>query len=1071
IEKAKNLYSLFQMKKVLGNCNYVCESMVETITTHERQLKEFKSFIKKYYSTKYHEIFRAENTKVVNYAHYINQTKYNGGKKVLGLELPSTEKRTKDNFYKYIKGILNTKIENETQEYLALRNEFLELIENDNFLPKPRSKNNSVLPNKLYEKELMQILKVNEQKYEFLKEIDAEFGITTSQKICQILTFRVPYFVGPITDKTNKNAWAIKLSNQALKPWNIEQIIDYSQAEEEFIKRMVKKCTYMPKYNAMPKKSLLYSEFCVLNELNNLTINGNLITIKEKQFIYDYGFKKHKKVTLSILRQLLISNGFYTETDLAKDSFGGIDKGFANSLSTYVSLCEKFGQEFVNEHKQYFEKVIFYSTISSDKDRFVKKLKKEFTIFTDDQIKFLKSITCTDWGRISKEFLTTTFIDKSTGELTSVIQELYNKNYNLQQIINSQNYTLEERLQQDTTADLETLTYEAVEELYCSPAVKRGVWQAVKIIKEIVATMGKMPSKIFVEVTRSDEQKGDAGRKKSRKDTLTEIYAECLKDSSKELTKELNQLIDQLNNKNDANLRSEMLYLYFLQQGKCMYTGEPIAIADLFNNNVYDVDHIVPQSVLKDDSIDNKVLVKKQTNLEKSDRYPLPSNWIAKQKDFWAMLNKYKFISDKKYQKLIRRTELSSQELGDFIARQLVETNQSCKAVIEFLKAVLDNPRDVVYSKAGRVSDFRHKYDILKCRDVNDYHHAKDAYLNVVVGNVLFNRFTNNPRHFYADKSKNKNAGLTKHVLKLFDTTVKEFFGDKVVWDKQVHLPIVKETCLKNDCLISYMSYCNYNTAFYKETIHKSLLHNKKSEAKISLKGEDNALSNFEKYGGFTDYNSAYFMVVKSDKRGKIITTIETVTAYLYKKYNGDSNKILQHIAKEQGLVNAQIVLDRINIKSTIKIGKGEYLLAGKSSDVYILHNFNEWKTSKEINDYVRIIAKYNDFVKNKKDKLLTILDDQIIISDKSERGTTQLILSKEKNLWLYNCIIQQLQKEMYDFSSFLIILEYLTKNKELFYGLEIKAQVSLLTSLIKKLSIGASTVNLSQINGKPTVG
>ena len=100
-------------------------------------------------------------------------------------------------------------------------------------------------------------------------------------------------------------------------------------------------------------------------------------------------------------------------------------------------------------------------------------------------------------------------------------------------------------------------------------------------------------------------------------------------------------------------------------------------------------------------------------------------------------------------------------------------------------------------------------------------------------------------------------------------------------------------------------------------------------------------------------------------------------------------------------MVNAQIVLDRINIKSTIKIGKGEYLLAGKSSDRYVLHNFNEWKTSKEINDYVRIIAKYNDFVKNKKDKLLTILDDQIIVSDKSERGTTQLILNKDKNLCL----------------------------------------------------------------------
>lgn len=49
---------------------------------------------------------------------------------------------------------------------------------------------------------------------------------------------------------------------------------------------------------------------------------------------------------------------------------------------------------------------------------------------------------------------------------------------------------------------------------------------------------------------------------------------------------------------------------------------------------------------------------------------------------------------------------------------------------------------EIVYVKAGMVSEFRQDFDLLKCRTVNDLHHAKDAYLNIVVGNVYHERFT-----------------------------------------------------------------------------------------------------------------------------------------------------------------------------------------------------------------------------------------------------------------------------------------------------------------------------------------
>ena len=57
---------------------------------------------------------------------------------------------------------------------------------------------------------------------------------------------------------------------------------------------------------------------------------------------------------------------------------------------------------------------------------------------------------------------------------------------------------------------------------------------------------------------------------------------------------------------------------------------------------------------------------------------------------------------------------------------QLVETRQSTKAVAVLLKEMFPET-EIVYVKAGIVSEFRQQYDMVKCREVNDFHHAKDA--------------------------------------------------------------------------------------------------------------------------------------------------------------------------------------------------------------------------------------------------------------------------------------------------------------------------------------------------------
>lgn len=69
-----------------------------------------------------------------------------------------------------------------------------------------------------------------------------------------------------------------------------------------------------------------------------------------------------------------------------------------------------------------------------------------------------------------------------------------------------------------------------------------------------------------------------------------------------------------------------------------MYTGEVISLDDLWDNNQYDIDHIYPQSKTMDDSLNNRVLVKKTANADKSDSYPIGEDIRQKMKPFWTML-------------------------------------------------------------------------------------------------------------------------------------------------------------------------------------------------------------------------------------------------------------------------------------------------------------------------------------------------------------------------------------------------------------------------------------------------
>ena len=169
--------------------------------------------------------------------------------------------------------------------------------------------------------------------------------------------------------------------------------------------------------------------------------------------------------------------------------------------------------------------------------------------------------------------------------------------------------------------------------------------------------------------------------------------------------------------------------------------------------------------------------MKKQYNAHKSDAYPLEASIRVGRKELWKQLRDGNFISEEKHSRLIRTREFDDAEKAAFISRQIVETRQGTKLITTLLENA-SKETEIVYVKAGNVSQFRQKYDLIKNRLINDFHHANDAYLNVVVGNTYYVKFTKNPivLKIYLTDIKYKLKMCRPYILHLATVTSPIFF-------------------------------------------------------------------------------------------------------------------------------------------------------------------------------------------------------------------------------------------------------------------------------------------------------
>ena len=1024
---------------ILGEGNdSISSSMINRYNNHHEDLKMLKEVLlprtsidfKRMFDTDYVEKDESGKRKTFknSYGNYIHikrdKSRFND------------KTCSKEDFYSFCKDVLSRVDDN--GEKGEIKAKILQKIELGIFMPKINDVTNGVIPYQIHLNELEKIIDNQSKYYTSLKE--------NKDKIISLLTFRRPYYVGPLKGKFS---WIGQQINQTIYPWNFSGLVNEDEAQQKFIEKLVEVDEYT-NTSKLPLQSITYQKYIVLNELNNIRLNNKPLPVEIKQGIYnelvlEKSQVKNKEIVFYV-------NNKWLKCAISDFKFAGETK-LLGSMKTYRDFINIFDKNFVESNVELCDEAVKYLTIFTDVKSKKRMLKKLFASkITNEQLEKLSKKSYSGWGKFSYEHLTDKYDESEQAK--SILTLLYETDRNYNSIIFEESYGFKSKFIKQINK-VEKFNYDSlISDLYSSPAVKKVTWQAVKLVKEIVKIIGNEPEFIFIESTRKEELKK---RKDSRYKVLDELYTSVKNDTQYYNNEFKKQLIDL---ENEKRLDDERVYLYLRQMGRCMYTEQTL---DINNLEMYEVDHIVPRCFIKDDSLDNKVLVIKEANQRKGG-FTLSKDIIEKRYNFWNFLLKNKFISSKKFKNLTK-TEWNESDVKGFINRQLTETSQINKTVENTLKSVLEKT-EVYPIKSALVTQLRKMHtemnptnfgSFYKIRNLNDYHHAKDAYLVGVMGlftKLNFPVWGNEEQAFNikkvlekgnidsvkANELINKRYGIIVDYLMYGNYECANANGEPV--DGNTAYNNILKTMDRNDVNVVIQKNFDGETNFYDETIYGKPEYSSKSSLvpRKSFKDQYGNVVELDPnfYGGYSSSKQAYYINVEYGSERKRKTELVGVYSLDAKrKQNGDDNAILNMLIRD---------------------GKENPIVVGKPVYKNQLINYNGQKviivSASEVKNATQLIIdkKYHKLLhcaeKGKIDFTKYVEND--FISD-CQKFFVEYFNKVQQFYPLYKNVLSKLQKYV----------------EEKFYQSDIDVKLKFISSIISITKDGATNMSMFGLSGE----
>ena len=536
-----------------------------------------------------------------------------------------------------------------------------------------------------YVKELKEILKHQDLNEELCDQI------------IEMVSRRRRYDQGPGSEKSPTPYGSYRMVDGVLKHVNL-------------IDEMRGRCSVYPNEFRAPKQSYTAELFNLLNDLNNLTIKGEKITVEEKEKVVAFVNEKGNITVKQLLKLLDAQEDEVTGFRIDKNDKPLITefKGYSKVLKVF----KKYNQQEVLEDKSIVDQIIDICTKAKGIDERKKDIKELYPQFDDDLIEGLASIKGVSayhslsfkaMHMINKEMLTTEM------NQMQVLYEIDQYDKNRKSLKGKKNI-------------------EPDEKAILSPVAKRAHRETFKVINALRKKYGEFDS-IVIEMTRDKNSKEQVKRINDNQKRFKNEN-----DQVDEIIKNVGIDPERVNGKTKMKVR-----LYLQQDCKTAYTQQDIDLHTLiFDDKAYEIDHIIPISVSLDDSLSNKVLASRLENQQKGNLTPMMAYLKGKFTDgnlekYKLFVNSNKNFNHKKRSNLLDEQDITKEDVArKFINRNLVDTSYACRTVLNTLQHYFkDNEIDTkVHTIRGQSTNiFRKRINLQKDREQDYFHHAIDALI------------------------------------------------------------------------------------------------------------------------------------------------------------------------------------------------------------------------------------------------------------------------------------------------------------------------------------------------------
>lgn len=226
------------------------------------------------------------------------------------------------------------------------------------------------------------------------------------------------------------------------------------------------------------------------------------------------------------------------------------------------------------------------------------------------------------------------------------------------------------------------------------PVVEKILNQLVNVVNELMQEYGRF-DEIRIELARELKQS-----KEERK-----LTADNIEHNTRENERIAKLISTEYNHLTPTRSRIQKYKLWKEANEKCIYCDKHVDIHEFLLGYDVEVEHIIPRSVLFDDSFSNKVCSCRKCNQEKNNRTAYDYMESKGEDEFNAYIQRVNSLLDNgnisktKYHKLLtKQCDLPD----DFIERQLRESQYIAKKAKEMLLSVCRN----VYATSGSITAF-----------------------------------------------------------------------------------------------------------------------------------------------------------------------------------------------------------------------------------------------------------------------------------------------------------------------------------------------------------------------------